>query len=73
MPPPEEARERLGERFAIDNLWRAPSDPPQDAPLAVCDARSMSPDQVVWSDGVIDPPGAPPRESIDVMAFAVFD
>jgi hypothetical protein len=59
MLAPEEARERLGRRFAIYNLWRALSEPPQDAPLAVCDARTVGPEDVVWSDCVIDPPGAP--------------
>lgn len=59
MLPPDEARERLGKRFAIYNLWRALSEPPQDAPLAVCDARSVEPRDIVWSDCVIDPPGAP--------------
>jgi hypothetical protein len=59
MLPAEEARERLGRRFAIYNLWRALSEPPQDAPLAVCDARSVAPADIVLSDCVIDPPGAP--------------
>ncbi len=57
--PPDEAEERLGRRFAIYNLWRALSPPPQDAPLAVCDARSVAPEDIVCSDCVIDPPGAP--------------
>ena len=30
-------------RFALFNLWRCVSPPPQDCPLAVCDARSVSP------------------------------
>ncbi len=59
MLPPEEAKARLGRRYAIYNLWRALSDPPQDAPLAVCDARSMRPGDIVWSDCIIDPPGMP--------------
>lgn len=59
MLPADEARERLGRRFAIYNLWRALSDPPQDAPLAVCDARTVATRDIVWSDCVIDPPGAP--------------
>lgn len=30
-------------RAALYNLWRCLSEPPQDAPLAVCDARSIDP------------------------------
>ena len=30
-------------RYALYNLWRAVSPPPQDFPLAVCDARSVAP------------------------------
>ncbi len=30
-------------RAALYNLWRCVSPPPQDSPLAVCDARSVSP------------------------------
>ncbi len=59
MLPPEEAEARLGKRFAIYNLWRALSDPPQDAPLAICDARTVGAGDRVWSDCIIDPPGAP--------------
>jgi hypothetical protein len=59
MLSPDEAAERLRKRFAIYNLWRPLSDPPQDAPLGLCDARSVAPADRVWSDCVIDPPGAP--------------
>jgi hypothetical protein len=41
--PAEEARERLLRRFAIYNIWRVLSDPPQDTPLALCDLRSLGP------------------------------
>lgn len=34
-------------RWAFYNLWRAVSPPPQDVPLAVCDARSVAPDDEV--------------------------
>jgi hypothetical protein len=30
-------------RWALYNLWRAVSPPPQDVPLAVCDARTVAP------------------------------
>jgi hypothetical protein len=59
MLPAEELAGRSGKRFAIYNLWRALSAPPQDAPLAVCDARTVAAEDRVWSDCVIDPPGAP--------------
>jgi len=59
MLPPQEARFRLGRRFAIYNVWRALSDPPQDAPLAVCDARSVRAQDCVRADQVIDPLDGP--------------
>ena len=34
-------------RFIASSLWRAFSEPPQDCPLAVCDARSVRPDEGV--------------------------
>jgi hypothetical protein len=30
-------------RYALYNMWRATTPPPQDFPLAVCDARSVAP------------------------------
>jgi hypothetical protein len=30
-------------RYALYNMWRAVSPPPQDVPLAICDARSVAP------------------------------
>jgi hypothetical protein len=42
--PPDEAAARLrGPRFSVFNVWRAFSGPPQDMPLALCDARSVAP------------------------------
>jgi hypothetical protein len=32
-------------RFIASSLWRAFSEPPQDWPLALCDARSVGPDE----------------------------
>jgi hypothetical protein len=43
-----------GQRLAGFNLWRALSGPPQDTPLAVCDARSVTPADRVEADGVYD-------------------
>jgi len=41
------------------NVWRALSPPPQDVPLAVCDARTLSPADLVEADAVFDVPGKP--------------
>jgi hypothetical protein len=46
-------------RFAHYNIWRVLSEPPQDVPLAVCDARSLSPEDLAEADAVFDLPGAP--------------
>jgi len=39
--PPEEAERRLKQRWSMFNVWRTFSPPPQDVPLALCDARSV--------------------------------
>ncbi len=41
--PPAEARERLRRRYAVYNIWRVFSGPPQDVPLALCDTRTVAP------------------------------
>ncbi len=46
-------------RFAHFNVWRAISSPPQDVPLAVCDARSVSAHDLILADAVFDTPGKP--------------
>lgn len=43
---PEEADARLQKRYSIFNVWRVFSEPPQDVPLALCDARSVDPDDI---------------------------
>lgn len=43
---PEEADARLTKRYSIFNVWRVFSQPPQDVPLALCDARSVEPDDI---------------------------
>jgi hypothetical protein len=40
----------LQQRFAIINVWRAITAPVQESPLAVCDAQSIAPTDVVASD-----------------------
>jgi hypothetical protein len=46
-------------RFAHYNVWRALSPPPQDVPLTVCDARTLSRSDLVEADAVFDVPGVP--------------
>jgi hypothetical protein len=47
---PDEAPELLRGRVQVINLWRPIRGPLQDAPLAVCDAHSVEPDDLVPSD-----------------------
>ena len=47
---PDEADELLRRRVAIVNLWRPIKSPVLDAPLAVCDARSVGPKDLIASD-----------------------
>jgi hypothetical protein len=47
---PEEADRLLSNRFAEINVWRAIRGPIESSPLALCDARSLSPEDVVPAD-----------------------
>jgi hypothetical protein len=47
---PEDAEELLRGRVQVINLWRPIRGPVLDSPLAVCDARSVSPQELVGSD-----------------------
>jgi hypothetical protein len=47
---PEEAEWRLQRRFAIVNFWRPIGDYVRLAPLAVCDARTIDPADLIASD-----------------------
>ncbi len=47
---PDEADELLKGRVQIINLWRPIRGPLLDSPLAVCDARTVRPDELVASD-----------------------
>jgi hypothetical protein len=47
---PDEAAELLGGRVQIINIWRPIRGPLLDAPLAVCDASSVKPEQLIPSD-----------------------
>lgn len=50
---------RAFKRCAAYNLWRALSPPPQDVPLALCDARSIADEDLIVADAIFDSPGAP--------------
>ena len=47
---PDEADELLRRRFAIIQVWRPIRHPVESFPLAICDARSVSPDDLVISE-----------------------
>src|SRR5262249_26202656 len=47
---PEEADELLRRRFAIVQVWRPIRHPVETFPLAICDARSLSPENLVISE-----------------------
>jgi hypothetical protein len=47
---PEDAEELLRGRVQVINLWRPIYGPLQDAPLAMCDARTIDPSDLVPSD-----------------------
>jgi len=46
---PADAEQALQRRYAFINLWRPILEPLRDAPLALCDARSVAPETVVTS------------------------
>lgn len=43
-------------RYAAINIWRALSPAPQDVPLALCDARSVGPSDLIVADAIFDEP-----------------
>jgi hypothetical protein len=47
---PEEADELLRRRFAVVQVWRPIRHPVESFPLAICDARTVSPDDLVISE-----------------------
>jgi hypothetical protein len=51
---PEEAERRLQSRFAFYNLWRPINGPVLSAPLAMCDAHSVAPEDWVICDLVYE-------------------
>jgi hypothetical protein len=47
---PDEAEWRLRRRFAIINFWRPVTGPVLQTPLALCDARTIDPEDLIPSD-----------------------
>jgi hypothetical protein len=47
---PDEAEELLKGRVQVINIWRVIQGPLRDAPLAMCDAQTVAPDDLVASD-----------------------
>jgi hypothetical protein len=54
-------------RYAHYNVWRVLTPPPQDIPLAVCDARSVSTSDLVDADLITDTPGTPESSIVLVL------
>ena len=48
-----------GKHYIGFNAWRVLSPPPQDVPLALCDMRSISENDLVTADAIFDAPGMP--------------
>jgi hypothetical protein len=63
------ANGRTFRRCAAYNLWRAVSPPPQDVPLAFCDARSVTADDLIVADAIFDPPPGPDGVSPPEWSF----
>ena len=62
-------RPGYGIRRAVQhNIWRCFSPPPQDMPLTVCDARSVSPDDIIIAEAAFDR-GGRIEWSFDAMLF----
>ena len=57
-------------RSAQYNVWRAISGPPQDVPLALCDARSVAGPELIKADAIFDPPGGAPEFSFEGYVVA---
>ena len=55
---------RKHRRFAMFNTWRVYSEPPQDVPLTLCDARTVQAGDAVEVFSVKDRPGGLPSRNI---------
>jgi len=49
------------------NVWRVISDPPQDVPLSVCDARSLTPSDLTAADAMFDAFDGQPEWSFEAL------
>lgn len=47
---PEDAPQLLRHRFAVINVWKPIRGPVEEAPLAICDARTIHPEDLLASD-----------------------
>ena len=56
-------------RCAAYNLWRAISPAPQDVPLALCDARSLAPVDLIAADAIFDPLPGPDGTTAPEWSF----
>jgi hypothetical protein len=54
-------------RFAHYNVWRVLTPPPQDIPLAVCDARSLQREDLIPAIAVFDFAGVPERTAESIV------
>jgi hypothetical protein len=61
---------KVWRRYAHFNIWRSFSEAPQDVPLAVCDARSLSEGDRLPADAIFDPPGGAPEWSFESWLIA---
>jgi hypothetical protein len=52
------------------NVWRSFSGAPQDVPLALCDARTLQPADLIEADAIFDPPGGAPEWSFEGLVIA---
>ena len=48
--PPDEAEDLLTRRFTIINIWRSIAGPVQTTPLALCDAQTIGPAQLITAE-----------------------
>jgi hypothetical protein len=54
-------------RFAHYNVWRALSPPPQDLPLTLCDSRTVSPEDLIEADAMMDLPDVPESSYVGLV------
>ena len=59
-----------GQRLVGYNVWRVVSEPPQDVPLAVVDARTVAREDLLPADGVYDQ-GDDPSKWMELEAYVV--